>query len=373
VAGALMLLARHARKKYAKWLRTTFRPANIYMGFVNQDVQPFNKYQVENRYLPIDLLTPTAHLTVKLPPVPVRDRDFNTFNPGVFVAGGEVFSIMRVSNYTLRGDIKGKIQSENFLYSFRTNRYRHIDLPDTHSCLAEGFEDARAFVFRHHVWLLTTSFDTTCTNKMHLIELDVRDVTSLGPSGKERLRPRSIVELTPDSRVCPEKILTRQKNWAPFVHHNELFMTYSVEPHVVLRCDVRTGLCELFSKSEAPRGMFPVSELRGSSNAQLVKGTKMGDVYVSFIHATHGLLYTTYVYAFKAHPPFKVVAAGEKPIHWTRQGAELPYVEFTCGFAIVQHMGRDFWVVSFGQNDAEPYIAMMTQEHGLSLLTQSRR
>jgi predicted GH43/DUF377 family glycosyl hydrolase len=366
-ACALLVLARHARQCYARWLRTTFRPVNIYMGFVNQDVQPFSKYQVEYRYLPLDMVPQGAHLAVRLPPVPVRDLAFRSYNPGVFTVGDEAFAVMRVSNYTLRGDIVGKIRSENFLYSFRQNRYRHIQLPDTQSCLALGFEDARAFAFRGGVWLLTTSFNHQCINKMHLVQLDVSEV--LGNS-KAPLLPLSLVLLTPDSRVgAPQDM--RQKNWMPFVHGNELFMVYALEPHVVLRCDVQTGACVLFSNAEVPRGRFPVPGMRGSTNAHLVTGTKWGDIYVAFTHTTQSLLYSTYVYAFEARPPFKVVAASAAPIHWARTGAELPYVEFTCGFAIVHRNGVGHWVVSFGQNDCKAYVAIMTETHGLSLLSTS--
>ena len=46
----------------------------------------------------------------------------------------------------------------------------------------------------------------------------------------------------------------REKNWIPFASEGRVYLTYSVEPHVVLRCRTATGACE---------------ELHRTSNAQL--------------------------------------------------------------------------------------------------------
>ena len=35
-----------------------------------------------------------------------------------------------------------------------------------------------------------------------------------------------------------------EKNWSPFVHNNQLYVSYFIDPHIVLKVDVESGMCE---------------------------------------------------------------------------------------------------------------------------------
>jgi hypothetical protein len=262
---------------------------------------------------------------------------------------------VRCSSYTLTADIQRPILTENFLYNFATNRYRHITLPDTHRhAPAQGFEDVRALVRGDDVLLVATAYNRQGVNQMHLLTLSTQDVLSEGS-----IRARRVLPLIPDPSLAgPER---RQKNWAPFLHDDRLMFVYSVQPHQVLNCDELSGLCEI---AHTVHTDLPIQDLRGGTNLQLVNGT-----YVGFLHTTKPLQYDTYLYAFSASPPFQPVSFLDQQIFWARDWPiELPYVEFSTGFAILDRPEGTYWIVSFGQNDSRPLIAIMSASQGLEML-----
>lgn len=314
-----------------------------------------------------------------------------------------LYACVRCSSYTLTADIRRPIATENFLYTFATNRYRHIDLPDTHRhAPALGFEDVRALVRGDDVLLIATAYNRQGVNQMHLLTLTTEDVLSEGS-----VRARKVLPLIPEvvegsTPCCPPTTRVgqprtwrpsfgalhqnhpkvaeatlgchpslagperRQKNWAPFLHDDRLMFVYSVQPHIVLNCDEQSGLCEI---AHSVHTDLPVQDLRGGTNLHLVNGT-----YVGFLHTTKPLQYDTYLYAFSATPPFQPVSFLDQQIFWARDWPiELPYVEFSTGFVILDRPEGTFWIISFGQNDSRPLIAIMSASQGLEMLADGQR
>lgn len=67
---------------------------------------------------------------------------------------------------------------------------------------------------------------------------------------------------------------SQEKNWSPFVHAGELHLSYSLEPHVVLRCGWSGGGCAVAHNTSSPflqtyRALG--QELRGGSPQRLAK------------------------------------------------------------------------------------------------------
>ena len=352
--AALELIKRAARRRERK-RRTTFAPAFLHQGFVNQKHSCFNKHKTPDRFLPISLVPSQGRIAVALPPVPLRDKRFKSYNPAVFVLQGALYACVRCSSYTLTADMRRPIATENFLYTFATNRYRHISLPDTpRHAPALGFEDVRVLVRGDDVLLIATAYNRQGVNQMHLITLSTQDVLS-----DDSTRARRVLPLIPDPSLAgPEQ---RQKNWAPFLHDDRLMFVYSVQPHTVLACNEETGLCEIAHTVQTD---LPILDLRGGTNLQLVNGA-----YVGFLHTTKPLQYDTYLYAFSATPPFQPVSFLDQQIFWARDfPIELPYVEFSTGFAILDRPEGTYWIVSFGQNDSRPLIAIMSASQGLDMV-----
>ena len=53
-------------------------------------------------------------------------------------------------------------------------------------------------------------------------------------------------------RIDGVELSSIEKNWSPFVHDGELLMSYSLEPHVVVRCAWAGGACEVAHNSSNP-------------------------------------------------------------------------------------------------------------------------
>mgnify|MGYP001181783391 CR=1 FL=1 len=73
-----------------------------------------------------------------------------------------------------------------------------------------------------------------------------------------------------------------EKNWMLWVHEGQLYVSYSLCPHRVLRCDDRDGRCVFAYETRMPSCK---KRLRGSS--QWVKVD--GDSLVGVAHLTHSL------------------------------------------------------------------------------------
>ena len=117
-----------------------------------------------------------------------------------------------------------------------------------------------------------------------------------------------------------------EKNWSPFVHDGELLMSYSVEPHVVLRCAWVGGACEVAHNSSNP---FLATYLTlgqvlrgGTPYARLGDGSLLGAMHVKDgAHAP--ALYHTIFYLVDGTPPFRVRSLSPK-LCFSRRPAELP-------------------------------------------------
>ncbi|CAL8461687.1 g1218 [Coccomyxa elongata] len=289
---ALETVKRAARRRLKK-RRTSFTSAFLHQGFVNQSHSGFNKHKTPDRFLPISLVPPQGRIAVALPPVPLQDKRFKSYNPAVFVHRGALYACVR-----------GK-----------------------HSVLPSNNPGWAATNVAPKFWC------TAATLGCH------------------------------PSLAGPER---RQKNWAPFLHDDRLMFVYSVQPHIVLNCDEQSGLCEI---AHSVHTDLPIQDLRGGTNLQLVNGA-----YVGFLHTTKPLQYDTYLYAFSASPPFQPVSFLDQQIFWARDWPiELPYVEFSTGFAILDRPEGEFWIISFGQNDSRPLIAIMSASQGLEMLAAGQK
>jgi len=73
------------------------------------------------------------------------------------------------------------------------------------------------------------------------------------------------------------------KNWVPFVKDNELYLIYSMSPFIVLKADLKTGICEEKTKKlQHYAWEHHFGEMRGGSPvAQIEKGE-----FLTFFHSS---------------------------------------------------------------------------------------
>lgn len=109
---ALELVKRAARRRLKK-RRTSFTSAFLHQGFVNQNRSGFNKHKTPDRFLPISLVPPQGRIAVALPPVPLRDKRFKSYNPAVFAGQRVAMATLVPSGWAARHSLAPKFVGEN--------------------------------------------------------------------------------------------------------------------------------------------------------------------------------------------------------------------------------------------------------------------
>ncbi len=170
-----------------------------------------------------------------------------------------------------------------------------------------------------------------------------------------------------------------EKNWVPFDYHNQLLMSYSINPHKVLQIPLDHGLSPKIAETTAPirwdlyskTAPFP---LRGGTTALLVDGQ-----YLAFFHSMcYGISnlqmhsvphYFTGAYTFEAQPPFRLTAVSPHPFGGKGFYKKPSYragkvVTFPGGFVV----DPPYIYLAYGCNDESIYIAKLNKNRLLSSL-----
>jgi predicted GH43/DUF377 family glycosyl hydrolase len=157
-----------------------------------------------------------------------------------------------------------------------------------------------------------------------------------------------------------------QKNWTPFVYNDTLYLSYSINPHLILLPNLKTGECYKSHETSFP-STWIYGPLRGSSNAILMDGE-----YLSFFHSAaydetviswpwvvwH---YFMGAYTFATTPPFSLTRMTDLPILtpdlYTISNRQKRVV-FPGGFIVC---GSSIYV-AYGKDDCEIWMMTLDKE-----------
>ncbi len=176
--------------------------------------------------------------------------------------------------------------------------------------------------------------------------------------------PDCYLEYTEENRQRPEK------NWVPFEYDNELYLAYSIVPHLILRPVLGTSCCETFCQSSAC-APWDWGVLRGGTPALLA-----GNEYLAFFHSSINmpsvyskgkvvLHYVMGAYTFSAIPPFQITRISAEPIvsknfyHGPNYRTWKPlHVVFPGSFI----QDEQFIWLAYGRQDHEIWIAKLDKQ-----------
>ena len=227
-----------------------------------------------------------------------------------------------------------------------------------------GFEDARAVTHGGELYLIANHEDCHGRRRLCLLKLGLTG----GDGDGGGLQQTHVWPL----RIDGVELHDVEKNWSPFVHDGELLMSYSVEPHVVLRCAWVGGACEVAHNSSNP---FLATYLTlgqvlrgGTPYARLGDGSLLGAMHVKDgAHAP--ALYHTIFYLVDGTPPFRVRSLSPK-LCFSRRPAELPLsptcaLQYAVGLAVDE--AADVALVSLGEMDRRMKVAALPLARTLAL------
>ena len=315
-------------------------------------------------------------------------KAYRTFNPSLTYMDDSMLYATRIGNYQLCGykcaintrvpsmtriqalvqKATDKVPSE-MLYAFRLSNNAHCDDQDavysSYSDLSSyivlswrgrrllldvtdpsgrgcvrGFEDPRVFLDEETVYITANACSgNDCKVEIWLLTLS-KDALILAFQHDERaIKPLTTVRL-----VRPLTHASRdEKNWMPFIVDGELYLVYSISPHVVLRCDTNTGVCTEFSNTTNTLAGYG---LRGGSQIRKYQG-----VYYGLIHKKiGGTQYLTLIYAFEFIQSVGFVVTGVSEPFIISQSVHVePFIQFVSGFEIV----GDQAFVTYGEHDCD--------------------
>jgi hypothetical protein len=181
-----------------------------------------------------------------------------------------------------------------------------------------GSEDPRFFRFQHQQWIYSHG--------------RIKSNGICSPIIFPRENIYNVIEL----QYCDAKRM--EKNWMPFEYQNTLFFEYSLEPHIILHCDMKSGKCTKVYQTNSR--FFPDWELGGGAPPQRYKNLYLGIAHVRRNHPV--VLRKSFFYAFEAIPPFKIMKMS--PIVEFEKDVN---IEFVSGFLI----RKEKLIISYGRND----------------------
>ncbi len=148
------------------------------------------------------------------------------------------------------------------------------------------------------------------------------------------------------------RLRTPQKNWIPFACEDELFIQYSINPHVVLRVDPQTAaVTERYSSWFVSaywglRGPF----YRGGSPLVPYDGSYLGAAH-SAVRMNGRRDYRTHFYLTDPRPPFK--------IRWFGRPVKLLRAERIQYISALLVGSDERFIVSYGVNDCDNVFASL--------------
>jgi predicted GH43/DUF377 family glycosyl hydrolase len=232
------------------------------------------------------------------------------FNPSCFVWKNEIYIAYRHSPYTFCKHIlhtgqlvKNSVRTRNYIVIQKPDKsivkVQYIKSDKYKNC-AEQYEDPRPVIYADKLILVVNDpQQIKCKNKMVLLILSLQSLEK----NISQIIPEAVIPLVyPSNRI--------EKNWMPFVYLDDFYFIYQINPHLILKCDIHTGIC------------IKVAETR---NSLITKGLRGGtpvkrlniDYYITFGHVKKKIfgmkqIYTTIAYLFEAKPPFSIVKVSKE-------------------------------------------------------------
>lgn len=155
-----------------------------------------------------------------------------------------------------------------------------------------------------------------------------------------------------------------EKNWAAFIHKDQLYFSQSFDPHVVLKAQPDGTCVEAFSTSSSRAFGELAAKPRGNTNAVFVPSALSGedrDYYLGIVHSEVNRTYENYFYKMQARPPFRIMQIsvdiplvfGPHPRvdKWQR-------VSFPLSLDLLADQG--LVILGYGSGDRVPHVKMLT-------------
>lgn len=308
------------------------------------------------------------------------EMQYRAFNPSIALWNGILLKSYRLSNYVDCGVLTGKTSFDSMkkpenknaksfiMLSIEDksgrNKVLYLDTPDfTLGDCVTGFEDPRLITSPDGKTLyivVNARSNLACFAEMHLIKIST---DSLYRAFESKFLPR-IMKIEKDQIIklieskSPQIPIQSQKNWMPFFDGENLMFIYSVNPHIILKCDLKTGICTKVAET-SNANVNP--SLRGSSQARYYKG--------KFIAVAHWRLsshsYLSQAYTFSASSPYAIEKVSPAFVIDDEDEMAPTCIQFVSGFEIED----DIAYITYGEYDCDSKMMKVDMKTLLNSMT----
>jgi hypothetical protein len=165
------------------------------------------------------------------------------------------------------------------------------------------------------------------------------------------------------------------KNWMPFYSGDNLYLSYTIEPHLILKVNRTDFSCSKAFISSMSSYPWPYGELRGS-----VPPVKIGNQYLSMFHSKmlqpeindifpdklhplYGIkmFYPCGFYMFEDNPPFRITSVSRKMVNeMLPMTIDIDKEEYQIVFPMqLSLFENDYLYMTYGENDLRTNIVRL--------------
>jgi predicted GH43/DUF377 family glycosyl hydrolase len=277
----------------------------------NKEASKFQEYY-KSLYYPLIQLRGTVQKILIGPFSLTTHEKFHVFNPSIILVNNKILVVARLSSnshcqntslkYTYSPLIEKSTNVFNPNYKFNSSLliYFNLDTPfiynvinNYHSNKNEdislGMEDPRLFTFQNEPWIYFHYRGFKNDTFIHL------------PAIFKMSEPQNIIYL------YYEKMTQLEKNWMPFEFNNKLYFEYNIHPHIILECDISTGICTLIAITTFINPLQ--KEIGGGAPSQLVTQKQC---YLGIGHTRVDSIRKNFFYTFNPISPFNITGMSEE-------------------------------------------------------------
>lgn len=173
-------------------------------------------------------------------------------------------------------------------------------------------------------------------------------------------------------RISPESVTTRQKNWMPFLHDNNIYLTASVCPHIVYGLTLNDQIsAEQKFETDWFHPWIYKDFLRGNTNiVQLDDGNYLGTFHTAVWRGAR-CYYDNGCYMFEGKPPFKVIKCANRTYLPAEEASQAHFRKknlIVCNFPVGMVKENDRLLISYGDNDSIVKIMETTVQDMLNTM-----
>lgn len=273
-----------------------------------------------------------------------------SFNAGILDLGNKILCVYRSNEY-------------EFIACFLNYEYKVID-DFYYKFKMYGVTDPRIIRTPDNKVLMSYSMKFDNCNTESIAGTIIMD---LSKSDTEIFEDKTI-------RISPKEIISRQKNWMPFVHEKKLYFIANIHPHEIY--EVHTGSIIKSQKkyiTSFKNKWFMQTGLRGNTNAVLLPNGNYLTTFHTVARDRNLHYYDNGFYIFEGKPPFKITHMSEKTYLKAEDATEPHYRKsglILCAFPVGMILKENKVVISYGDNDSCVKILESSLDDVMSMMVE---